>query len=76
MMSGLKHLLNTLFFPTVWPADYLGLFKKVIFFLSLNFIVRSSLSIIYYSEFDTDLECSYKTLYITNEQSLSGVINL
>jgi hypothetical protein len=75
-MSGLKHLLNTLFFPTVWLADYLGLFKKVIFFLSLNFIVRSSLSIIYCSEFDTYLERVDKVLYLAKEKGRNRVIDL
>lgn len=28
MMSGLKSLLHTLFFPALWFADYLGLLNK------------------------------------------------
>jgi hypothetical protein len=75
-MSGLKRLLNTLFFPTIWIADHLGMLKKLLLFLSLNLVAPSCLSIVYWSEFGTDLECAYKALYITNEQNQNRVIDL
>jgi len=82
MMSGLKRLPNTLFFPTVWLADHLSMLKKFLLFLSLlSYLSKVTISFgittfLSDDSFDTVLERVDKALYMAKEQGRNRVIDL